>query len=200
MNSSQNFIKIVFFVSDFSALIYQIAWQRMLFQAFGVDLEATTIIISIFMAGLGVGGYFGGRIADRFPTKLLLIFALIECGIGVFGLLSPILIHFIQDTFLLSSKLIIALANFILLIIPTFLMGATLPLLTSYLNQRDNNTGNNIGWLYFANTIGAMTACLMTSFVLFLFLTLNQTIYLAGLINLIIASMIAFIYFNKKVK
>ena len=57
-----------FFISGFSALIYQVCWQRILFTGFGVDLTSITVIVSVFMAGLGVGAYFGGRIADRFKT------------------------------------------------------------------------------------------------------------------------------------
>lgn len=191
-------IKPIFFISGFSALIYQIAWQRMLFQAFGVDLESVTIIIAVFMAGLGIGGYSGGRIADTFPQKILLIFALTELGIGLFGLASPTLIHWVKDLVLLSSTPVIAMANFALLLFPTFLMGATLPLLTSYLNQNSDNTGENIGWLYFTNTIGASLACLMMGFVFFNFMTLYHVIYLAGAINIIIASIIFIIYLLNK--
>lgn len=191
-------IKPIFFISGFSALIYQIAWQRMLFQAFGVDLESVTIIIAVFMAGLGIGGYSGGRIADTFPQKILLIFALTELGIGLFGLASPTLIHWVKDLVLLSSTPVIAMANFALLLFPTFLMGATLPLLTSYLNQNSDNTGENIGWLYFTNTIGASLACLMMGFVFFNFMTLYHVIYLAGAINIIIASVIFIIYLLNK--
>ena len=75
----------IFFISGFSALIYQVCWQRLLFTGFGVDLTSITVIVSVFMAGLGVGAYFGGRIADKFSTRLLIIFCLIELGIGCFG-------------------------------------------------------------------------------------------------------------------
>lgn len=58
----------IFFISGFSALIYQVCWQRLLFTGFGVDLTSITVIVSVFMAGLGVGAYFGGRIADAFSS------------------------------------------------------------------------------------------------------------------------------------
>ena len=144
-------VKAVFFMSGFAALIYQIAWQRMLFTAFGVDLESITIIIAVFMAGLGIGAYFGGRIAD----------------------------------------------NFILLLFPTFLMGSTLPLLTQYLNQHFDNIGNNIGWLYFTNTLGAAFACISVGFFLFNHLTITQVIYLAAIVNCLVATII-FIKYGRK--
>ncbi len=56
----------VFFVSGGSALIYQVAWQRLLFSAFGVDIESITIVVSTFMLGLGCGALLGGQAADRF--------------------------------------------------------------------------------------------------------------------------------------
>lgn len=191
-------IKAVFFLSGIAALIYQIAWQRMLFTAFGVDLESITIIISVFMAGLGVGAYYGGRIADRFPNHIIQIFALTEVGIGTFGIASPFLIELVKEAFLHSNVLIIALANFVLLLFPTFLMGCTLPLLTQHLNKYIDNIGNNIGWLYFTNTMGAATACILTGFVLFNYLTLTQVIYLAGIINYIVAIVIFIKYSNKE--
>ena len=190
-------IKAVFFLSGIAALIYQIAWQRMLFTAFGVDLESITIIISVFMAGLGVGAYYGGRIADRFPNHIIQFFALTEVGIGTFGIASPFLIEFVKEVFLHSNVLTVALANFVLLLFPTFLMGSTLPLLTQHLNKYIDNIGNNIGWLYFTNTLGAATACILTGFVLFDYLTLVQVIYLAGVINYIVA-MVVFIKYGSK--
>lgn len=198
MKTQNYLIKIIFFMSGFSALIYQIAWQRMLFTAFGVDLESITVIISVFMAGLGVGAYFGGRIADALLPKvyhILLFFAFTEVGIGMFGFISPTAITFLQSEFIQSSTLTIALANFALLLFPTFLMGCTLPLLTSYLQQFNPNIGENIGWLYFTNTIGAATACLATGFMLFDFLTLIEVIYLAATINVVVA-VIIFMYFS----
>ena len=157
-----------------TVLIYQIAWQRILFTAFGVDLESITIIIAVFMAGLGIGAYFGGRIADKFPKHIILLFALTEIGIGIFGFASPTLIELTKNLFLHSSIITIAFSNFVLLLFPTFLMGSTLPLLTQYLNQHFDNIGNNIGWLYFTNTLGAAFACITTGFFLFNYLTITQ--------------------------
>lgn len=185
--STYTIIKPLFFISGFAALIYQIAWQRMLFSAFGVDLQSVTIIIAVFMAGLGIGGFWGGRIADKVPQNLLLVFCAIELGIGIFGFLSVGLILWLKNLVLLADVWLIALANFALLFVPTFLMGATLPLLTSYLNQHNANTGENIGWLYFTNTLGAAVSCLAMAFVFFVYLSLYQTIYMAAAINCLVA-------------
>lgn len=184
----------IFFLSGFSALIYQVCWQRLLFTGFGVDLTSITVIISVFMAGLGVGAYFGGRIADRYSQKLIKIFCLVELGIGLFGLCSVWLISWMQYQLVQSGVLTLTFATFLLLIIPTFLMGATLPILTSFFNQHIANIGESIGVLYFYNTLGAAMGALASGFMLFNFLTLSQSIYLAASLNLLISMFIFFKY------
>lgn len=186
-----------FFISGFSALIYQVCWQRILFTGFGVDLTSITVIVSVFMAGLGVGAYFGGRIADRFKNFLLTIFCLIELGIGFFGLLSAKIIYSVQEIFLHSSLLTLTIVTFLILIFPTFLMGATLPILTSFFNRYILNIGESIGTLYFFNTLGAAIGALATGFILFNYITLSQTIYLAASLNIIIAFII-FLKYRRK--
>ena len=192
-------IKLVFFMSGFSALIYQVAWQRLLFTAFGVDLESITIIISVFMAGLGIGAYWGGRIADKLPKRMILFFALTEIGIGSFGFASPFLIEKVQVAFLYSGTLTVAFANFLLLLFPTFLMGSTLPLLTQYLTQYIDNIGNNIGWLYFTNTLGAALACFSIGFILFNYFTIVEVIYIAAIVNYMVALVVLLKYAKKGV-
>lgn len=187
----------IFFISGFSALIYQVCWQRLLFTGFGVDLTSITVIVSVFMAGLGVGAYFGGRIADKFRTRLLIIFCLIELGIGCFGFVSANLILLVQDALVQSGLVILTFATFLLLIFPTFLMGATLPILTSFFNRYIANVGESIGTLYFYNTFGAAMGALTTGFILFNYLTLSQTIYLAASLNIFIAAVIFAIYGRK---
>lgn len=163
----------IFFISGFSALIYQVCWQRLLFTGFGVDLTSITVIVSVFMAGLGVGAYFGGRIADKFSARLLIIFCLVELGIGCFGFISASLIHLMQDALIQSGLLILTVAIFLFLILPTFLMGATLPILTSFFNRYIANVGESIGTLYFYNTFGAAMGALTTGFILFNYFTNN---------------------------
>ena len=187
----------IFFISGFSALIYQVCWQRLLFTGFGVDLTSITVIVSVFMAGLGVGAYFGGRIADKFSTRLLIIFFFFFFGIGCFGFLIVILIFFVRDALVHCGLVILTFATFLLLIFPTFLMGATLPILTSFFNRYIANVGESIGTLYFYNTLGAAMGALTTGFILFNYLTLSQTIYLAASLNIFIAAVIFAIYGRK---
>ncbi len=187
----------IFFISGLSALIYQVCWQRLLFTGFGVDLTSITVIVSVFMAGLGIGAFFGGRIADKFSKNIIILFCLIEFGIGCFGLLSHHLILNLQDMLIHANLLMTALGSFVLLLFPTFLMGTTLPLLTSFFNQYIQNIGDSIGQLYFYNTLGAAFGALATGFILFNHFTLSHTIYIAAMLNLGI-SFLVFIAYGRK--
>ena len=187
----------IFFISGLSALIYQVCWQRLLFTGFGVDLTSITVIVSVFMAGLGIGAFFGGRIADKFSKNIIILFCLIEFGIGCFGLLSHHLILNLQDMLIHANLVMTALGSFILLLFPTFLMGTTLPLLTSFFNQYIQNIGDSIGQLYFYNTLGAAFGALATGFILFNHFTISHTIYIAAMLNLGI-SFLVFIAYGRK--
>lgn len=187
----------IFFISGLSALIYQVCWQRLLFTGFGVDLTSITVIVSVFMAGLGIGAFFGGRIADKFSKNIIILFCLIEFGIGCFGLLSHHLILNLQDMLIHTNLLMTALGSFILLLFPTFLMGTTLPLLTSFFNQYIQNIGDSIGQLYFYNTLGAAFGALATGFILFNHFTLSHTIYIAAMLNLGISFLVFIVYGRK---
>jgi predicted membrane-bound spermidine synthase len=177
----------VFLLSGFAALTYQVCWQRILFGAFGVDSESVTIIVSTFMLGLGCGALIGGQLADRFSDRIVELFAAAEACIALFGFASPWLLAAVGERFVGSGLLVIAVVNFVLLLIPTTLMGATLPMLVAHLFAASRNVGVSIGSLYLVNTLGAAFGALATGIVLFMFLTLNQTIYIAACLNLVVA-------------
>lgn len=177
----------VFAASGAAALIYQVCWQRLLFASFGVDLESITIVVSTFMLGLGCGALVGGNLSRRFGHRLIEMFVLSEVGIGLFGMLSATLIPMVGDRFVAQSLPVVALVNYLLVLIPATLMGATLPILVAHLFQGSRNVGVSIGGLYLANTFGAALGSLATGSLLFTWLTINQTIYLAAGLNFLVA-------------
>lgn len=178
---------LLFFVSGSAALTYQVCWQRLLFSAFGIDLESITLIVSAFMLGLGCGALVGGYAADRWRNRMLVGFGLVEATIAVFGLFSPFLIAGVADAFVHASRVAIFGVCFLLLLVPTTAMGATLPMLVAHLHRRSGNVGFSIGQLYLANTFGAAVGSVATAFVAFHFLSLNQTIFAAASINALVA-------------
>lgn len=178
---------LAFLLSGAAGLIYQIAWQRLLFAAFGTDLISVCIIVSTFMLGLGLGALTGGWLGDRFPNSTLKVFICCESAIGIFGLNSPELIRQLGTLLGDASFTTSAIANFLLMLIPTSLMGATLPVLITYLVRLWDSVGTATGYLYALNTLGAMLGSCLTAFWLFHILELDQTIHLAAGINLSVA-------------
>jgi predicted membrane-bound spermidine synthase len=185
---------IAFLCSGAAGMIYQVAWQRLLFASFGVDLISVSIIVSTFMLGLGLGALAGGWLGDQFPHSTLKIFVFCEVVIGSFGLISPLLIKALGLLMNDSSLAATAFANFMLMLIPTFFMGATLPVLISYLVRIWENVGAATGHLYALNTLGAMLGSSLTAFWLFHFLEINQTIYVAAAVNYAVAAVFWLIF------
>ena len=189
----------IFFLSGAAALIYQVSWQRLLFSGIGVDLTSTTVIISVFMLGLGIGAWFGRRIADYFPRHMLQIFCLFELTtIGIFGACSYFLILWAEGFLAQADMLTVAAVNFLLLLLPTFMMGSTLPLLTCFFNQYIENIGEAIGTLYFYNTAGAALGSFACGFILYDFLTLSQATRPAAGFNFLISGSVFPVYGRKK--
>lgn len=177
----------LFFLSGSSGLMYQVSWQRVLNIAFGSNYESATIIVAAFMLGLGFGAIIGGVLSDKYPNKTLLLFCCCEIGIGLYGLMSYTLILVVGDLFIQYNLFVIALVNFILVLIPALLMGATLPILITYVVKQWNNIGHSTGHLYAVNTFGATLGAFLTGFVLFHYFTLDIVIVLAALINFVVA-------------
>lgn len=188
---------ILFFLSGCSALIYQAMWQRMLFTVFGVDLVSVTIIISIFMFGLGLGGLIGGKIADKMPQRLLLLYIIIEFSIAIFGFVSPVLIDFLGNTLFSHNEAVTALVSYLILAVPTLLMGATFPILVVHVNQQIQNVGESVGALYFVNTLGGAMGAYLAGYVLLYRFDSVGAINTAALLNLAIA-VIALLAFRRK--
>lgn len=148
----------LFLVSGMPALIYQVVWQRALFSIYGVNAESVAIVVSAFMLGLGVGSLAGGWLSSRFPRHGILIFGLAELGIALFGL-SSLHIFSWAAAYTAGAKLpAVVVFSFALLLIPTMLMGATLPILVEHQVRRSGQVGASVSRLYFVNTLGSAIA------------------------------------------
>jgi hypothetical protein len=180
-------LSVLFFVSGVAALVYQVAWQRTLFRYFGVNMEPVTIIVSIFMLGLGLGALAGGRLSRASAQRLPAMFVAIELGIGLFGAVSLPLIHRVGAAASQSSLFVMAAAVYALLAIPTFLMGATLPVLVAWLHHAYHDVGRSVARLYFVNTLGSALACFLTVDVIFAFTGLRGATWVAAACNLTVA-------------
>ena len=173
-----------FACSGFAALVYQLVWQRLLFGAIGVDVESVTVVVSVFMLGLGIGAWLGGWMADRYPRRIVALFAAFELGIAACGLASVPILMGLADTLALLPRVGAGAACFALLLLPTVLMGATLPMLVAHAAQNRAMIGQATGWLYFINTLGAALGAFAMAFLLPYWLDLAQIVHLAAALNL----------------
>jgi len=181
-------ISVFFFVSGFPALIYQLVWQRSLFAIYGINVESVTVVVTAFMLGLGLGSLLGGFISRIKRLPLLMSFALVELGIGGFGYFSLGIIEGVGNATLHAAPAVTAVLTFLLVLFPTLMMGATLPILTTHLVRHTNNVGRSVGLLYFVNTLGSAAACFAVALFIMLWLGMHGAVSLACGINLIVAA------------
>jgi hypothetical protein len=175
---------IAFGASGFAALMYQIVWQRVLFAAFGVNVEAVTVVVTAFLAGLGCGSLLGGWLAKASSASLLRGFGILEASIGIFGMISLPFFRWVGDITLTLDPVTRGVVTALIVMIPTTLMGATLPLLVGYLVRSTGNVGRAVGVLYFVNTAGSAVAALTAVFVILRLLGESGSTYLAAATNL----------------
>jgi len=178
---------VLFFFSGFPALIYQLTWQRELFRIFGVNSESVTIVVTAFMLGLGLGSLAGGWVSKRRWISLLPLLAAIELATAAFGIVSLSVFEQVGALIVNWSLPAMAAVNLLLVIVPTLLMGATLPILVSHLVRRSGEVGGAVGLLYYVNTMGAGAACLACCGVLFPFFGMHGAIWAAVGINVAVA-------------
>lgn len=177
----------VFFLSGFAALVYQVVWQRSLFAIYGVNIESVTIVVSAFMLGLGLGSMGGGALSARPGAPLLRWFALVELCIGVYGAVSLHLFRAVGSLTAGASAPATFGLTFALVLLPTSLMGATLPLLVAHAVQKSGNVGKSLGMLYFTNTLGSAFASIATAVLLLGKLGQAKSVYVAALANFTVA-------------
>ena len=146
-------------------------WQRLLALSTGLDLYAVTLIVAVFMLGMGLGSFAGGILADRLPApRLLLVFALAESIVALFAFVSKVLYHdllYRHVAALPVHPLPLLAAAASTLLVPTFCMGVTLPVLSKALSQSLGVAASRIAGLYGWNTLcAAMGAWVGTAVVI----------------------------------
>lgn len=184
-------IQRIFLLSGMAALIYQVAWQRMLMAIVGVDSLSIALIVAVFLAALGVGSLIGEWTTGRTsPRQGVFLFCAIECGIGLYGVFSTAWLAWIGanlSTDLLSSKI---LATTLAIAPPVTLMGMTLPILVEVLRPQIRDLHCNVGRLYAINAFGSGLAALATVDVIFPIAGLDVAVGIAAALNAVCASLV----------
>ncbi|MCA9580729.1 MAG: hypothetical protein KC416_02975 [Myxococcales bacterium] len=184
----QRILSVLFFLSGSAALVYQVAWQRALFRVFGINLESTTVVVSVFMLGLGGGAFLGAWISSQIKEKHLALFAAVELAIAGYGFFSLELFAFAGRSTVALGPLERVLVVGTLLLLPTLLMGATLPVLVEHVVQRHGNLGAATARLYGINTMGSAVSSFLTVFLIFGVFGMQGTVWFACIINVVVAT------------
>jgi spermidine synthase len=199
MADLKKIILIAFVLSGMAALIYEVVWTRPLQFVLGSTIYTVSIIFAAFMAGLALGSWLISKYVDRIKN-LPSAYALLELGIGLYGILLLIIFNLLPDAYraiyhLRESFYLFEFIQFLLsfgvILIPTTLMGATFPVIAKF--YAEEKVGKGIGEIYSANNLGAITGSFSAGFLLIPILGIKSTIIFAGLINLFVAALILFI-------
>jgi predicted membrane-bound spermidine synthase len=193
-SSTARLYSVLFFFSGATGLVYELLWVRLLYESFGSTIESVATVVAAYMGGLGLGAWWLGRRADRHPHPAAL-YGTLEIAIGAFGVASPLALGVAHRAYLAlasawqpgfgaSVALRFSLAALVLLV-PTTLMGGTLPVLTRAFAGTDRAAVRPaLARLYGLNTLGAVVGTALTGFVLTERLGIRASLWAAALTNL----------------
>ena len=186
---------VLFLFSGATGLAYEVIWTRMLIRIFGASSFAVSTVLASYMAGFALGSYLLGRYIDRKGNPLR-IYGFLELGVGLFALVLPWILGALNPLYrslyaglegnLYGLSLIRFGLCFVLLLVPTTLMGGTLPVLSRFVAGSLSNLTFRVGWLYSLNTFGAVAGTFVTGFVLLPHLGMRASTLVAVAVNLAI--------------
>ena len=190
-------IVLVFFFSGAAALVYQVVFAKGLALTFGSTSHALTIVLATYMAGLALGSWWGGKLAER-VTRPVVFYAGAELGIALICAVAPVTLKLTRFIYVQMASgadpaqgwligLQLALGALVL-IPPTLLMGLTLPMLTRHLIGQRESLGASAGVLYASNTLGAASGAILTGYLIMPALGVTSSLRLAVAINVLVAT------------
>lgn len=187
-------VLLAFVASGAAGLVYEVVWFRSLTYVFGATQLAVSTVLAAFMGGLALGSFALGRAADRMRHPLR-VYAGLEACIAISGVSVPWLLRAVEPIgHQLFGEIPFAISAFVrffcaaaVLLVPTTLMGATVPVMSRYLVRQKEAVGLNVGGLYAANTFGAVAGAFLAGFVFIALWGIHHTLWIAGTLNLIAA-------------
>ncbi len=185
---------LLFLLSGAAGLVYEQIWIRELQHFFGSTIHSITTVVAAYMGGLGLGAWVMGRRADRRDNPAML-YGVLEILIGVFGLLSPLVFAGVGAAYLAVARVIapgLWLATaikfvfaFVVMLVPTFLMGGTLPVLTRAFAGRETvHLRRELALFYGLNTVGGVLGCALGGYFLVEYVGLMPSLVATGVLNL----------------
>lgn len=199
-------VLVIFFLSGLSSLLYQIVWLKELGYIFGNTVQAAATLIAVFLAGLGIGSFLFSRKLLRISP--LLLYAALEALIGLYGSFAPLGFDRLDDLYVWFYQSVsdasgpIALmrvaASSLFLLVPTILMGATLPVMVRWWSRPEESAGQGVSRLYSANTFGATSGVALAGFVTIPLIGVAATTFLAVSLNFTLALAAALLHYVQK--
>jgi predicted membrane-bound spermidine synthase len=180
----------VFFLSGTAAILYQTVWQRSLFTIYGTSAESVTVVVTAFMLGLGLGALAGGRLSERKGLSLPVAFGVAELAIGGFGLASLPFFRILASFTSGAQGLEVGAWALGAVVVPTLLMGATLPILVAHRVRESGHVGASVGHLYGVNTLGSAAGAFLAAGLLLGALGQSRTVQLAAALNVASAALV----------
>jgi spermidine synthase len=185
---------LLFFLSGATGLVYELLWIRVLYQTFGSTLQSVTTVVAAYMGGLGLGAWIFGRRADHDPRPGAL-YGRLELAIGAFGAISPLALALVHRLYIgLASGLQLSGAPSValrfglaalVLLVPTTLMGGTLPVLTRAFTGADRNElQRSLGLLYGLNTLGAVVGTALAGLFLIEHVGIRASLWATAAVNI----------------
>ena len=180
-----------YFASGLSALLFEIIAIRELTLVFGGTIFSTAIILSAYMAGMGLGAFYFGRKADAVSNPLVL-YSYTVAGVAVISLVFPALVAFVNFIYQglgFEFYILKIVFNFLLLLIPTSLFGAAFPLLMKSLQMSQSSVplskiGKDLSVLYTVYNIGAVLGAILCGFFMLRFLGARNSLYINAGLNI----------------
>ena len=193
-SSAARAYSLFFFLSGATGLVYELLWVRVLYQTFGSTIQSITTVVAAYMGGLGLGAWLLGRRADRDPRPAAL-YGMLEIAIAVFGLISPLVLGVAHRLYLgiagalqLTGATSVALRfglALVVLLVPTTLMGGTLPVLTrTFMGSDRGQLKRSLGLLYGLNTLGAVVGTALAGFFLIELVGIRASLWGTAAVNL----------------
>ena len=179
---------IVVFVSSACTLILELIAGRVLAPYVGVSLITWTSIIGVVLAGISIGNYLGGRIADRRAspsTLFVILFASSLTTVGVLGATAVVAGFGVLSQLPLMSRIVVL--TFLIFFLPTFLMGMVTPVVIKLTLANLKTTGNTVGTIYAFSTAGSIVGTFLTGFLLIELMGVRAIVISVGVVLLLLA-------------
>jgi spermidine synthase len=205
---TRSLLFVLFFLSGFSGLVYQVVWVRMAFASFGIMIQVLSVVVSVFMLGLSLGAWAGGRsikfLVRKTLSSALWFYAGTELVIGIGAFAVPASFALAQEMLLAAGEadstryLLFSALALALSILPwCVFMGATFPFMMAFVREQDRWNAESFSFLYVANVLGAMAGTLLSAVVLVELLGLCHTLSVAAASNFSVAIIAALVALSR---